>query len=200
MYYNPYWFVEFHLGLERHFAVLDATTSELKIDPKELLDSKKQVPIPFDELNLDNRNGFKKENLRYAKINEPKEAKELINYKLKYLYPKKDYFLADPHLINVPVWEFKVKDKKLIVFGNDPNYKETVLKMLKENFTKKEKTKTQLFAEIIGEIKNPKDLIKDFKVVVKKTNKWVIIITLIIIIVIIYFIITKILGHITTTI
>lgn len=198
MYYKPYWFCEFHLGLEKHVAVLDATNSEIKIDPNVLLKSMKQDPIPFEELKLDERKGFKKENLLFAKINKQDEASNLIKYKLKYIYPDKDLFLEKPHLRNISVWVFKFQEKTLTVFGNDTNYKETILKFLKTNTTSKEKTKTQLFAETIGQIKKPKSIFDDFIDVIKTTNKWVLVVTLIVIILIIYFIVSKIIENIST--
>jgi len=183
--------------MEKHFAILDATTSEIKIDSPELLSARKQVPIPFDDLHLDATEGFKPEYLRYAKVNEPDEAKKIVEYKLKYIYPDKQILAAVPHLVNVPLWEFKFLEKKLEVFGNDDNYKKTVLGQLEKMFPKKDKTKSELFAEIIDQFTKPKSILKDFADVFKKTNKWVIIIIILIILIIIYFIIRNMVLKVT---
>lgn len=182
--------------MEKHYAMLDASTSEIKIDVPELLSARKQIPVPFEELNIDATEGFKQEYLRYAKINEPQEAKSLVEYKLKYVYPDKQCFLAVPHLVNVPIWEFKLKDKKIEIFGNDENYKKTVLNALEKMYPKKAKSQSQLFAETISDITKPKNILKEFWTVVKTTNKWLLIIVLIMIITIIYYIIKNIITKI----
>jgi len=153
--------------------------------------------VPFEELQIDTTEGFKPENLRYAKVNEPLEAKSIVEYKLKFIYPDKQCLLAVPHLVNIPVWSFKFLGKKLDVFGNDENYKKTVITMLEKNFPKKGKTKSELFLETIKDIKKPQNFLKDFIHVFKKTNKWALFGIVIIIVIIIYFIITKIIAKIS---
>lgn len=180
------------MGLEKKHGLLDATNSEVKLDVPELMCSRKLVPKPFEELVLDAKDGFKPEHLRYAKVNEPEEAKNILEYKLKYLFPDKQPFIGVPHLINIPIWEFKVKDKTLKVYGNDEEYKKNVLIWLDKNFPKKGKSQSQLFAETVGQIKKPQNFIKDFFVVVKNTNKWTLLLAILVILLIIYVIIIKI--------
>jgi len=196
LWYHPYWFVEIHIGLEKHFAILDATNSEIKIDVNELLSARKQTPIPFDDLNIDATEGFKKDNLIYAKINEAPEVERMVAYKLKYLYPEKEILVATPHLVNVPVWEFKIQGKKVCVFGNDENYKKTISNILETNFPKKKKSQSELFAQTVGQIKKPASFFKDFVQVVKTSNKWLLLLVLIIVVIILIFIIKKIIGKI----
>ena len=150
--------------------------------------------MPFDDLHLEAKDGFKPENLRYAKVNEPEEAKNILSYKLKYIYPDKQPFIGIPHLVNIPVWEFKIKNKKLIVYGNDENYKKNVVAWLNTNFPKKNKSQSQLFAETIGQIKKPKDFLNDFLDVIKHVNKWTLLLIIAIFLLIAYFIILKILA------
>lgn len=196
LYYHPYWFVEIHIAMEKHFAILDATNSEIKIDVPELLNARKQVPVAFDDLKLDAKEGFKPEYLRYAKINDLPEAKAIVEYKMKYIYPDKQIFVSEPHLVNIPIWEFKFLGKKLSVFGNDDNYKKNVLNALDKMFPKKDKTKSELFLETVSEMKKPKQIFSDFIDVFKKTNKWVLFAILIIVLAIIYFIIRNIVGKV----
>jgi hypothetical protein len=196
LYYHPYWFTEIHIGLEKHFAILDATNSEIKIDVPELLNARKQVPVAFDDLKLDAKEGFKPEYLKYAKVNDVPEAKSIVEYKMKYIYPDKQVFVSEPHLVNIPVWEFKFSGKKITVFGNDDNYKKTVSIALDKLFPKRDKTKSELFLETVDEMKKPKEILHDFVDVFKKTNKWVLLIVLIAIITIIYYIIRNIVDKV----
>jgi hypothetical protein len=194
LFYHPYWFIEIHMGLERKHGLLDATNSEVKIDVPELMCSRKLVPVAFDSLVLEVKDGYKPNHLRYAKVNEPEEAKSILEYKLKYLFPDKQTYIGVPHLINIPIWEFKVKDKKLVVYGNDENYKKNVLIWLEKTFPKKGKSQSQLFAETVKEFKSPWHFLTDFFKVVKNTNKWLLLFILILIILFIYVIITKIVA------
>ncbi len=194
LFYHPYWFIEIHLGLDKKHGILDATTSEVKIDVPELMCSRRLVPVLFDDLHLEEKDGFKPEYLRYAKVNEPEEAKNILEYKLKYIYPDKQAFIGVPHLINIPIWEFKVKNKKLEVFGNDENYKKNVISWLDKNFPQKGKSQSQLFAETVGQIRKPQNYVKDFLKVVKNTNKWTLLFALTIFLLIVYFIIIKIIA------
>jgi len=169
--------------------MLDATTSEIKVDMEELLSARKQVPVVFEELNLDATEGFHKDNLRYAKVNESQEAKNIVDYKLKYIYPDKEILTGVAHLVNIPIWEFEFDNKKLIIYGNDKNYKKTIQKWLEEQYPKQTKNQIQLFAETMQDIKKPKNIWKDFITTVKKTNPWVFLIALVIITTLIYLII-----------
>jgi len=175
---------------------LDATNSEIKIDIKELLSARKQTPVPLEELHLDAKEGFKKENLIYAKINETSEVEKIITYKLKYLYPGKDILVGTPHLVNVPIWEFKVKDKKISVYGNDENYKKTVTSILETQFPKDKTPQSELFAQTIEQFKKPTNLLKDFVTAIKTSNKWLFLLVFVIAIIIIFFIIKKIFAKI----
>jgi hypothetical protein len=192
LFYHPYWFFEIHIGLEKQFGVLDATNTEIILNPKELESVKNLVAMPFEELNLDRTVGFKEQNLRYAKINDLEEAEKIIIYKAKYLFPDKNAITTVPHLINVPIWELKFKDKKIITYGNDKNYKINVLNKLNEMFPKKPPTQSELFIQSLDRIINPKKQIYDLKSVFKKSNFWLILLTLLVLTFILYFIITKI--------
>ena len=115
---------------------MDATNTEITLNPKELESARKLIARPFEELNLGRKVGFKEKNLRFAKIHDLEEAEKIILYKSKYLYPDKNIITTTPHLINIPIWEIKFKDKKMIIFGNDKNYEENVSNKLNELFPK----------------------------------------------------------------
>lgn len=193
LFYHPYWFFEIHIGLDKQFGVLDATNTEIILNPKYLENVKNHVAVPFEELELGNMVGFKEKNLRYAKINDLEEVEKLIIYKAKYLFPDKNAITTVPHLINVPIWELKFKDNKIIIYGNDKNYKENVLKKLNELFPPKPLTQSELFMQSLDRLIKPKKLFADVKKVFKEGNSWLIIITILIVIFIIYFLVSKIL-------
>lgn len=194
LFYHPYWFFEIHIGLEKQFGVLDATNTEIILNPKDLENVKNHVAVFFEDLPLGNKVGFKEKNLRYAKVNDFEEAEKIIEYKAKYLFPDNQIITTVPHLINVPIWELKFKDKKIIVYGNDKNYKENVSKKLIELFPPAPLTQSELFMQSLDRLISPKKLAYDLKKITKEGNLWLIILTIIILGFMIYFLITQILN------
>ncbi len=163
------------------------------IDKPEFSEIKNLVAKPFSELNLGRNVGFESKNLLFAKIHDKDEAEKIINYKSQFLFENKSFITTQPHLINIPIWVMKVKNKNIEVCGIDKNHGKFLAYELNKLFPKSEPTQTDIFFDSVNIVRKPKRLVFNVWKYLKKTNKFLLTIAILLIVCIIIFIIKKIL-------
>lgn len=123
--FQPYWFFDIHIGLEKHIGVLDASNSEITIDVKEFENVTNMKTVEIEQ--IEEVKNFIKEEIKEPKIKDLKEAEKIANYKTKYIFPDKEFFLANFNLVNLPVWAVNVGKKSYIISGIDEKFPKKLL-------------------------------------------------------------------------
>lgn len=169
--------------------VLNALNSEITIDVKEFENVTNMKNVEIEQ--IEKVKTFIKEEIKEPKIKDIKEAEKIANYKAKYIFPGKEFFLANFNLINMPVWTVNIRKKNYIISGIDEKFPKKLLADLQKDFPKV-KTHSDIFEESLKDIKKPHVILGDFWKILKTSNKLVVLIILILIILVVIFIIKKI--------